>query len=225
MESSAAPIATSGPRAPNARAFLAGGGATAALVAGAVVAFLAVAAFVAFNGIPSGSDNSSGARVSVTPTAAASAAAAASPAANAVAASPAAPTAAAASELLAAQPPSSTATTGLEQGGNSPVPASPTLQDPTVIFPPGTDAGGNGPVGGVVDGIDDTTAGLGLDLGLGDTTDQATQQLDDTVRGTLNSVGGTLGNPNLGDQTSDTITEITSGLIGKGSLTDRLLSP
>ena len=195
----------------NLRTYLAGGGATAALVAAAVTVFLGVAAFVGFNGIPFGADEGAGATVNLAAGAPEAAALAAAPTAGAVAAAPTAPSAAALAEILAALPP------------GAPIPGLPgitTTGTGTGTLPPGViDPPDDGPaptpgaLGNAVSGLEDTAAGLGLDLPLGDLTDGVTGPLDKTINDTLNNAGGGLGNPKLGNQVNGTLNETTNGLL------------
>ena len=224
MESSAANIKAPVSRPTNLRAYLAGTGATAALIGGAVVVFIAVAAFVGFNGLPFGADDSSDATVELIGNAP-EAAAAAAPAAGAVAATPAVPGPAATAEILAALPP------GTIAPGGPGDPAGPNGQgtvpiDPNVSLPPGTPVPATQPgaVGGVVGGLDNTTQNLGLgNLGLGGLTDGVTAPIDKTLNDTLNGVGGALGNPNLGNDTTGALNDATSGALGNGGLVNGLL--
>lgn len=209
------------PPSPNLRAYLAGGGATAALVAAAVVVFVSVAAFVGFNGLPFGSDESPESTVVVTSGAPLAAATAAAPTADAVAARPARPSDAAAAEIIAALPPGAAPPSGSARGGGSGT-DTPTTGDGTgpgpapPVDPPGPGPGtaGPGPLGNAVGGVEDTVNDLsGLDLPLGDLTDDVTKPLDEAVNGTLNGAGGLLGANKLGDKVGN----------GLGGLTDELL--
>lgn len=221
MESSTAEFTGPALTGSHIRAYLAGSGATVALVAGAVVAFLAVATFVAFHGLPTGSDNDSTAQVNLTASAPAAAAAAAAPATGAVAAAPATPGPAATTEIIASLPPTQAPPAAPGVDPNIPTPPG-FIGDPTVVVP-GGGTSSPGTVGNVIQNLDNTTSGLGLNLGLGNATNGVTQQVDNTVRGTLNNAGGLLGNPHLGDQTTDALNNLTNGLIGQGGLTDHLL--
>ena len=192
------------------RAYLAGGGATAALVAAAVIVFLGIAAFVGFDGLPFGSDDAVDTTVNLTSDAP-QAAAAAGPTADSVAATPATPDAAATAEIIAALPPGVLATlttgSGTADGpgpgpGPGPLPEAPT---------PGT-------LGNLVSGLDNTTSGLGLNLGLSDLTDDLTKPLDNSLNNTVNGIGGALGSPKLGENVNKTANGLTDRLLGPGGL-------
>lgn len=199
-------------RPSNRRAYLAGGGATAALVAAAVVLFIAIAALVGFNGLPFGADDDGETTVNLTPQAPL-AAAASSLTADSVAATPATPDPAALAEIIASLTPAQLA--ALTPGGTGPGSS-------------GTDLGGGGSggpttpgnpsapgaLGNTVNLLDDTTSGLGLNLGLGGLTKDITGPLDKTVSG----AGGLLGDPKLGDKVNSTANGLTNGLLGQGGL-------
>jgi hypothetical protein len=191
------------PKSPNARAFAAGTGVTAALVTAAIVAFASIAAYVGFEGMPFGGGDSSDSTVALGSGAPQAAALAAGSTADAVAADPATPTAAALAEILDALPPG--AVDGAGAGGP--------VDDPTVGGGGGPGPGpvdptdpAPGPLQGAVGGIDDAAGGLGADLPLNELTDPVTQEVDDTVGGTLNNLGG----GNLGDKVNGTV----GGLLG-----------
>jgi hypothetical protein len=202
-------------RNPNVRAYLAGGGATAALVAGAVIVFLGVAAFVGFNGLPFGADDPADATVNLAAGVPEAAAAAAAPATDAVADDPATPSAAALAEILAALPPGADpGIAGLDPlapgtggGPNGPGPTTPGTGGETP-------AGTAGTLGTAVSGLEEAAGNLGLNLPLGDATNNVTGPIDNTVNDALNNVGGALGNPNLGDQVTGSLNNATNNLLG-----------
>jgi hypothetical protein len=213
--------ASTGSNGVNVRAFLAGGGATTALIAAAVIAFLSVAALVAFNGLPigGGEDDASTVQVGEVPAnttgpgAPEAAAAALAAAPGAVADSPAAATA-----IDPTLVPGFGAGPGGLTGGADGVPGTPGA--PTA---PGTGAGGA--LGGAVGGVDDTAGDLGLDVPLDEVTGPITGPLDQTINDTLNNVGGALGNPNLGNQVTDGVNNITNGVLGRDGVVGNLLNP
>lgn len=213
----------------NLRAFLAGSAATTALIAGAIVVFAALATYVAFNGLPGGGDaGDSDATVFVGSSVpgAPEAAVAGASAPDAVAAAPAAPTAAAPVPSAASSLPAAPGTALVDPptGGET---STETGEGTATVEPPAPPAQASeqrGPLSSAVDGIDDAAAGLGLDTRLADTAGPLAETLDETVAGTLNQVGGLLGNPRLGDQASQGIGATADGLLGEGGLTDRLLS-
>jgi hypothetical protein len=200
------------PRIGSISPYLAGTGATSALVAGALVVFLSVAAFVGFNGLPFGGTASQGTVRVGTGQAGAPEAAALALAGTPVAVAPA-PTAAVAPDGTLV-PPAPTATdvpggaVGPPGGGGG------GGDDPTVP-PPTTTVPGTGPVGGIVDGVDNTTGDLGLDLGLGDLTDPITRPVDGVLTSTLNGAGSLLGARRLGDGVSGALGGVTTSLLGR----------
>ena len=199
------------PRIGNLRAYLASTGATGALVAGAIVAFLSVGALVAFNGNPLGGDDASGTvGLAEGPGAPEAAAVALAPAPDAVAAAPAGGTVLAA--ILPGFGPGGGGPGGGGGGGGGSTQTGGGGDDGggTTTPPPG----GGGTVGGVVDGVDDTTSGLGVDLPLAPATKPLTDQLDQTVDDTLNGAGGLLGQPNLGGNVTDAVNGLTGSLLG-----------
>ena len=208
----------------NLRSYLAGGTATTALIAGAVIIFVSLAAYVAFNGLPTAGGPDSDDTVLVGPSGSGAPAAAASALAaapGAVAATPAAPT-------PVAPPPIVTAGVSVPPPGISPLVAPPP-EGPSVTPPgegpapaPGT-SGGDGALGGTVDGLESTADDLGLDLPLQETTDPITGPLDETLNETLNEAGGLLGQPGLGDDVDSGLNSVTQGLLGPGGVTDQLL--
>jgi hypothetical protein len=212
--------ASTGSNGVNTRAFLAGGGATTALIAAAVIAFLSVAALVAFNGLPIGGDNADSATVQVgeVPTTGANgpeaAAAAAAGAPGAVAATPAAST--------AVDP---TLIPGFAGNGLTGGPGTGALGGSGAPTAPGTGSTGSGVLGGTVGGLEDTSGNAGLDLPLSDTTGGLTGPLDQGVDDTLNNVGGALGNPNLGNDATNGVNNVTDGVLGPKGAVDQLLTP
>jgi len=206
------------PQNANLRAYLAGGGATAALIAAAVSVFLGVATFVGFDGLPFAADDSPGSTVNISAGVPDAAADAAASTAAAVAADPATPSAAAIAEITDALPPGATS----DIPGVTPIiPGVDGGTTPPGVAPPGVAPSVPGPVGGVVDEVDDAAGGLGLGdaadgLGLGDATDPITGPIDDTVNDVVNGVGGALGNPNLGNQVNGALNGATNGLLGGG---------
>jgi hypothetical protein len=181
------------------RAYLAGTGATGALIAAAVVAFLTLAALVAFNGLPGGEESDEESLFVGPGGGAAQAAAtalAAAPGAVAAVPAPVGP-GAAGGPLVAGGGPGG----GPGGGGPGGGPGSPTAPTPPGVGGTTTGAapaGGTGPVGGLVDQIDETTGGAGLDLGLGETTDPITGPIDQTLEENLpgadDAVGDITGN-------------------------------
>jgi hypothetical protein len=212
------------PRNGNAKAYLAGGGATAALVAAAIIVFLGVAAFVGFNGLPFGADDSADATVDLSAGVPEAAAAASSSTAGAVADDPASPSDAALAEIADSLPPGATSdipgVNELLPGGTDPgtgptIPTDP--GSPGLPGVPGVPSIPGGGVGDTIDDVEDAASGLGLpDLGLGDATDPVTGPVDDAVNDVVNGVGGALGNPNLGNQVGGAVNQVTDGLLGGG---------
>ena len=203
------------PMRTNMRAYLAGTGATSALIGGALIVFLALAAFVAFNGLPLANEGNGEGSISLTERsisgAPESAAIAVAGASDAVAATPAGPVPTTVSQavdgtLLA----SNTVPGNFDDTGVIVIPADPSLGD-------------DGPLGGVVGGIDDTTGSAGLDLPLGPATDPITQPVDRTARNSLNNVGGLLGLDGLGDSTIKSVNNITGRLLGQDGLVGGVL--
>jgi hypothetical protein len=203
------------PRIGNLRAYLAGTGATGALVGGAVVVFLAATAFVAFNGFSLGGDDADGQVAIGTDTGAGAPEAAA----LALAAGPTAvaPTPAGGVVLAATGPGSGTGGgSGDGFGSDGPDgPGGPGGPGPGEPPPGGSDGGA---VGGVVQDLDETTSGLGVNAPLSQVTGPLTQQVDKTVNDTLNNVGGVVGQPNLGGQVNDTVKNLSNGLLGNQGL-------
>ena len=207
------------PSASHLRAYLAGTGATGALIAGVVVVFLSVAAFVAFKGAPFGGAGDDTGNLSL--------------GANAAPPESAAATLAAAPRAVAAAPvrgaPVGLASTaggagGFINGPNGRIPlgnpggnGNPPVAPPVIpgIPAPG-DPGGSNALTGTVQALDQTTGQLGLDTNLSGATGPLTRQLDQTVNGTLNNVGGVVGKPHLGDQVGQTVNGLTGGLLGGG---------
>ena len=195
-----------------AKAYLAGTGATSALVAAAVVSFFALAGLFSVNGFPGGLSSTEGDTVLVAPGSdapeAAAAAAAAAP--GAVAATPAdrvvggagvsAAGGAGAGEscgkLGGATAPGGGATPG---SGTAPDATVPTVSSPSAPAPapaPGTSTQ-QGPLSDTVSGVEGTTEGAtGLDVPLTETSQPLTDQLDQTVQDTGDTVGGLLGGNN-----------------------------
>lgn len=210
------------PRIGNLRAYLAGTGATGALIAAAVLAFLTVGAIVAFNGFPLGGNDAEGS-VSladqpggIAPESAAAALGAAAP--GAVARTPAGGT------VLAAVLPGGAGAGAGSNGGTAPgAPGGPGAGTGTgtgggtIPTAPGGGTGG-GTVGGLVDDVDQTTAGLGLDVPLNDTVGPVADQVDHTVNDTLNNVGGIVGQPHLGDNVNNGLHGVTDHVLGDNGL-------
>jgi hypothetical protein len=195
----------------NVRAYLAGTGATGALVAGAIVAFLGVAALFAFNGLPgdSGPSEDDSLFVGAGGGAPAAAATAVGAAPGAVAATP------------APIPPAATAAILADIGPGGGGPGGPGLPgDPgTVGTPTGLPAGGGSPlapaptspVGGLVDGVDQTTNDLGLGGGLGPGTQPLTDPVDQTLQQNPPGVSDTA------DQVGQGATGTVNGVLGGGN--------
>jgi hypothetical protein len=179
-----------------ARAYIAGTGATAALVAAVTIVLLSLAALVTFEGLPEDSSGPEDGSVFVGPGGTAQGAAAALAAApGAVAAAPVpvdpglapgggpgadgAPGVAGPGGDEAAPPDAPGVPPPPEGGGGGTVP------------PPGTSQGV--PVGGLVDDVDETAGGLGVDLGLGEATDPITAPVDQAVEDNLPRVTGAAG--------------------------------
>jgi hypothetical protein len=209
---------TSAPENVNARAFAAGTGVTAALVTAAIVVFASIAAYVGFEGMPFSGGDSADSTVSLRTGAPQAAALAAGSTAAAVADDPARPSAAALAEIAAALPPGATDSVGPGSGPGGGTPDDPATGggDPGLGAGPvaPTDPGVPGPLQNTVGAVDDAAGGLGVDLPLNEVTDPVTQEVDDTVGGTLNNVGGNLGAGNLGDNVNGTLNGVTGGLLG-----------
>jgi hypothetical protein len=197
-----------------AKAYLAGTGATSALVAAAVVSFFALAGLFSVNGFPGGLSSSEGDTVMVAPgtDAPEAAAAAAAAAPGAVAATPAdrvvggagvggagvAGAGESGATLGGATAPGGGATPG---SGTAPGATLPTGSSPSAPAPAPTPASGTstqqGPLSDTVSGVEGTTEGAtGVDVPLSETTQPLTNQLDQTIQDTNDTVGGLLGGNN-----------------------------
>jgi hypothetical protein len=195
-----------------AKAYLAGTGATSALVAAAVVSFFALAGLFSVNGFPGGLSSSEGDTVLVAPRSdapeAAADAAAAAP--GAVAAIPAdrvvggagvggagvAGAGESGGALGGATAPGGGAT---PDAGTAPDATVPTASSPSAPAPaPATGTSTQqGPVSDTVSGVEGTTEGAtGVDVPLSETTQPLTDQLDQTIQDTNDTVGGLLGGSN-----------------------------
>jgi hypothetical protein len=195
-----------------AKAYLAGTGATSALVAAAVVSFFALAGLFSVNGFPGGLSSSEGDTVLVAPRSdapeAAADAAAAAP--GAVAAIPAdrvvggagvggagvAGAGGSGGALGGATAPGGGAT---PDAGTAPDATVPTVSSPSAPAPaPATGTSTQqGPVSDTVSGVEGTTEGAtGVDVPLSETTQPLTDQLDQTIQDTNDTVGGLLGGSN-----------------------------
>ena len=64
--------------------------------------------------------------------------------------------------------------------------------------------------------VDNTTSSLGVNTDLSGTAQSVTAPVDNSTRNVLNGVGGALGNPQLGNNTSDAVNGLTGGLLGGG---------
>lgn len=213
-----------GPRATHLRAYLAGTGATGALIAGALIVFLSLATYVAFNGIPFGGNGGNtdtaflSAQTSGTPAAAATALGAA-PGAVAAAPVPGAPIGAGGAGAgggggagggAGGPGPSG----GFPPGGGPGPGTTPPGGDPGPGPAPGpacTTCDSPGIVGNTVNQIDNT-AGTNLSGGpVGD----AAGTVDDKVTGTVNDVGGKVGQPGLGDKVTGDVNDTVNDVVGK----------
>lgn len=189
----------------NVRTYLAGTGATGALIVGAIVAFLSVAALFAVNGLPGDSapaeDESLFVGAAGAPVAAATAVAAAP---DAVAAD-AAPLPPAALAALAAGPGGGAPPGAPEDfvppvgGGSPPVPSG--------GGGPVTTASAPGPIGGLVDGVDQATGNPGL----GPATKPITDPIDQTLQQNLPGVSDAV------DQIGQGATDTANGILGGGN--------
>jgi hypothetical protein len=195
-----------------AKAYLAGTGATSALVAAAVVSFFALAGLFSVNGFPGGLSSSEGDTVMVAPgtDAPEAAAAAAAAAPGAVAATPAdrvvvgagvgGAGVAGAGESGGALGSATTPGGGTTpDAGTAPDATVPTVSSPSAPAP--APASGTstqqGPVSDTVSGVEGTTEGAtGVDVPLSETTQPLTDQLDQTIQDTNDTVGGLLGGSN-----------------------------
>jgi hypothetical protein len=217
---------TQAPRSPHLRAYLAGTGATGALIAGAVIVFLSLATYVAFNGIPFGGNGGNsgntfvGVQTGGTP-AAAAAALGAAPGAVAAAPVPGAPIGAGGPGAFGGGGAGGTGAAG-GPGGGGLIPGGGPGPGTT---PPGGGPGpgpGGGPapapvpsgspgvVGNTINQIDDT-AGTNLSGGpVGDVGGT----VDDKVTGTVNDVGGKVGQPGLGDKVTGDVNDTVNGIVG-----------
>jgi hypothetical protein len=195
-----------------AKAYLAGTGATSALVAAAVVSFFALAGLFSVNGFPGGLSSSEGDTVMVAPgtDAPEAAAAAAAAAPGAVAATPAdrvvvgagvgGAGVAGAGESGGALGSATTPGGGTTpDAGTAPDATVPTVSSPSAPAPaPATGTSTQqGPVSDTVSGVEGTTEGAtGVDVPLSETTQPLTDQLDQTIQDTNDTVGGLLGGSN-----------------------------
>ena len=204
----------------NTRAFIAGGAVTTALLAGAIVLFSALAAYVAFNGVPGDpAESSTDSTVLVGTRGAPEAAAqAVSRGPASVARTPTAPT----PVEPAPAPAPAAATAAIQEASSEPTIETGSGNAGTGDEVPGQ-SNGNGALGGTVGGLEDAAGNLGIDVPLDDATNEVTGPLDNAVNNTLNNVGGLLGNPNLGDDVTRSLNEVTNALLGQGGLTDALL--
>jgi len=204
----------------NLRAYLAGSGATGALIAGAVVIFLAVGAFVAFSGMPfggsGGGEGSASLRGQTAGGAPASAAAALAGASGAVAASPAGARGAAAGGSGSA----TSGSGGGRHGGTDPTDPQGTFSGgggpPTGCTDSCTDPSTSGPIGNVVGHVDSATSQQGVNLHLGGQTAPLTDPVDHAITGGLNTGGGAVGKPHLGDKAGNAANGATDSLLGGG---------
>jgi hypothetical protein len=195
-----------------AKAYLAGTGATSALVAAAVVSFFALAGLFSVNGFPGGLSSSEGDTVLVAPRSDAPEAAA-----DAAAAAPGAVAAIPADRVVGgagvggagvAGAGESGATLGgatapgggtTPDAGTAPDATVPTVSSPSAPAPaPATGTSTQqGPVSDTVSGVEGTTEGAtGVDVPLSETTQPLTDQLDQTIQDTNDTVGGLLGGSN-----------------------------
>jgi hypothetical protein len=195
-----------------AKAYLAGTGATSALVAAAVVSFFALAGLFSVNGFPGGLSSSEGDTVLVAPRsdapeAAADAAAAAPGAVAAIPADRVVGGAGVGGAGVAGAGESGGALGGATAPGGGTTPDAGTAPDatvPTVSSPsapapaPATGTSTQqGPVSDTVSGVEGTTEGAtGVDVPLSETTQPLTDQLDQTIQDTNDTVGGLLGGSN-----------------------------
>jgi hypothetical protein len=205
----------------NRRAFFAGGAATVLLIAAGIIVFGSLAAYVAFNGLPVGGGEETGDSVAVEAAgtgAPAGAAATLGAAPGAVAATAAAATAIAPVPAAGGDTPGTTAppTDGTDPPGATPPGTTPTDTDPTPV-PGGAGTGpGDGsadPVGGTVQGVENAAGGAGLDLPLSETIGPITGPADDAAQGTLEEVGGAVGQPDLGQQVGGAIDGLSNQLL------------
>jgi hypothetical protein len=195
-----------------AKAYLAGTGATSALVAAAVVSFFALAGLFSVNGFPGGLSSSEGDTVLVAPRsdapeAAADAAAAAPGAVAAIPADRVVGGAGVGGAGVAGAGESGGALGGATAPGGGATPDAGTAPDATVptasspSAPAPTPASGTstqqGPLSDTVSGVEGTTEGAtGVDVPLSETTQPLTDQLDQTIQDTNDTVGGLLGGSN-----------------------------
>jgi hypothetical protein len=64
-----------------------------------------------------------------------------------------------------------------------------------------------------VQGVDNTAAGAGADLPLGETAGPAADQADQTIEDLGNQVGGAVGQPGLGNQAGGAVDGATGDLL------------
>jgi hypothetical protein len=192
-----------------AKAYLAGTGATSALVAAAVVSFFALAGLFSVNGFPGGLSSSEGDTVLVAPRSDAPEAAA-----DAAAAAPGAVAAIPADRVVGGAGVGGAGVAGAGESGGAlggatapgggtspdagiaPDATVPTVSSPSAPAPaPATGTSTQqGPVSDTVSGVEGTTEGAtGVDVPLSETTQPLTDQLDQTIQDTNDTVGGLLG--------------------------------
>jgi hypothetical protein len=204
--------------------YLVGIGATTALTAAALVGFLSMATFVAFNGFPFGGSSNDAGAAYLEPNGSAA------PAATAAGAALAAARAAVARDPVpgsrAGGPGSGTGADsgggnssgggtsggGTPGGGTSGGGADPPggggggIDPPLVDVPPPAP----GPVTHAVGSVGNTT---GTDLS---GTSGVTEAIDGAATGTVNSVGGAVGRPHLGDGVGGAVNRVTDTALGGG---------
>jgi len=73
-----------------------------------------------------------------------------------------------------------------------------------------------GVVGGTVSGVDSAASRVGINTNLSGATHGVSAPVDNTARNVLNGVGGALGDPRLGDDTTNAVNGLTGGLLGGG---------
>jgi hypothetical protein len=214
----------------NLRALLAGGTVTTSLVGATLLAFLSLAVYVGFDELPFGGDAADGDAISIGPPVAGpleTAAAAGGTAGGAGAVAPAAAATAAAPASPAATPTAPAGTPATVPVGDGPDTSVPPGGDasPTAPGAPGTPGAASQPPGALGDTVQDVeqTTDPVADLPLSEVTDDVTGPIDQTAGQALNEVGGLLGNPELGDQLTDRVDEVTDAALGSDGAVDQLL--
>ncbi len=203
--------------------YLVGIGATTALTAAALVGFLSMATFVAFNGFPFGGSSNDAGAAYLEPNGSAAPAATAAGAALAAARAAVArdpvpgsraggPGSGTGADSGGGNSPGGGPSGGGPSGGGTPGGGGPPGGGGGVIDPPPVDVPppAPGPVTHAVEGVGNAT---GTDLS---GTSGVTGAVDGAATGTVNTVGGAVGRPHLGDDVGGAVNRVTDTVLGGG---------